>query len=111
MGKRNVSRCTVPARNEEVFVKVVNSNEQNSRQFAVNAYDKESENKTPLLVFAEDKQMKKDNLGPGSEKLYKIQTADVKNKIIFEIIQEGSGGGIGVSTNNKGLSNVVIRLK
>lgn len=55
--------------------------------------------------------MKKDNLGPGSEKLYKIQTADVKNKIIFEIIQEGSGGGIGVSTNNKGLSNVVIRLK
>lgn len=111
MSKRNVSRCTVSAKKEEVIVKVINSNEQNSRQFTVNAYDKDVETNKPLQVYVDDKLIKKDKLKPGEEKLYKIQTANVKNKIIYEIVQEGSGGGIGVSTNNKGLSNVVIRLK
>ncbi|KAF0818632.1 MULTISPECIES: hypothetical protein [unclassified Cytobacillus] len=110
MAKRNVSRCSIPAKGKEkLLVKIKNSSEENSRTFKLNAYDKDSETKESLSI--NDKPACQDTLGPGSEKVYTIDAAKVKSKVVMEIIQEKGGSGISVSSKNRGLYNALITLK
>ncbi|MRX72493.1 hypothetical protein GJU40_10080 [Bacillus lacus] len=111
MAKRNVSRCSIPAGGKtSILVKVKNSASQD-RTFSMNAFDKDSETKEALLISLDGKEINTDKLAPGTEKTYKVDTASVKKKVSFEIIQEKGGSGISVSSNVKGPSNVEITIK
>lgn len=113
MANRNISRCSIPAKNgqEKLLVKVKNSNDKTSRTFELNAYDKDSDTKESLPIFINNMPKNTDTLGPGSEQVYSIDATNVKRKVVFEIIQEKGGSGISVSTKNKGPSSVEISLK
>ncbi|RBP96098.1 hypothetical protein DFO70_102425 [Cytobacillus firmus] len=110
MAKRNVSRCSIPAKGKEkLLVKIKNSSEENSRTFKLNAYDKDSETKESLSI--NDNPSCEDTLGPGSEKIYRVDAAVVNTKVVLEIIQEKGGSGISVSSKNRGSLNALITLK
>ncbi|PWW32558.1 hypothetical protein DFO73_101823 [Cytobacillus oceanisediminis] len=113
MAKRKVSRCSIPAKNgkENLLVKIINSSEEKSRIFKLKAYDKDSETQESLPVFFNNKPKNEDTLAPGSEKVYSIDAAGVKRKVVLEIIQEKGGSGISVSSKNRGSSNIQITLK
>ncbi|MCM3197150.1 hypothetical protein [Priestia megaterium] len=116
MAKRSVSRCAISAKNtNNLYVTIKNTNEQFIRKFSVNVYDKESPIKTFLPIYLDDQLLNKDTLEPGTEKVYRIDVSNVKNKVIFEIIQEVSGSGISVATRKNNKSNnpsaAVLSLK
>ena len=99
MSQTNVSRCTIPTKkdNDNLYVKVKNNNEKLSRQFTMNVYGKDSATKELLPVYVDDQPTHVDTLGPGTEKVYRIDVSSVEGKVNFEIIQEMGGSGIKVS--------------
>lgn len=114
MSKRNISRCTIPvkkAKDNMLFVKVTNGNMDYSREFKMNAFDIDSLEKELLPVYVEENISDRDTLKAEEEKVYKIDVTGVKSKVVFEIIQEKGGSSIGVSSKNKGSSDVEIRFK
>ncbi|MCL7749895.1 hypothetical protein [Halalkalibacter alkaliphilus] len=114
MSKRNISRCAIPvkrAKDNMIYVKVVNQNADFRRKFLINAYDKDSASKDLLPIYVGETVKDNDSLGAGEEKVYKIDVTDIKRKVVFEIVQERGGSGIGVSSKNKGPFNVEIRFK
>ncbi|MDZ5474093.1 hypothetical protein SM124_20425 [Bacillus sp. 31A1R] len=111
MAKRNISRCSIPAKGKAILVKVRNSHTEQSRKFNLNAYDKDSDLKESLGIFLDGKPIKSDTLQPGTERIYKVDVANVKRKVSFEIIQESGGSGVSVSTKNKGPASVEISIK
>ncbi|MFM9278802.1 hypothetical protein [Paenibacillus jiagnxiensis] len=113
MSQTNISRCTLPAKkdSDSLYVEIRNSNEKFSRQFNLNAYDKNSSEKESLPVYVDDQLTLKDTLEPGSQKVYRIDVSKVDGKIVFEISQTKGGSGIKVSRNNKNPASVVLQLK
>ena len=113
MSKTNVSRCTLPTKKgkNHLYVKVKNGNQNLSRQFTINVYEKDSSTKESLPVYLDDQLIKKDTLDPGAAKVYKVDVSGVEGKVTFEIIQGKGGSGIRVSRNNKNQSSVVVQIK
>jgi hypothetical protein len=112
---RSVSSCKIPTNKSEtnLYVKIKNKNEQNSRQFKINVYDQDSPTKELLPVYVGDKLSHIDILGPGAERDYRIDVSGVESKVVFQIIQEtsGSGASMGSSKNSKGPAKVELRIK
>ncbi|MDT8862083.1 hypothetical protein N0O92_17880 [Alkalihalobacillus sp. MEB130] len=114
MAKRNISRCSVPvkrAKDNMLYVKVLNTSEAYSRNFKMRAYDKDAVSEESLPIYLDDKLIDKDKLGAGKEVIYVVDVENVKRKVVFEIIQEKGSSGIGVSSKNRGPVNVEIRFK
>ncbi|MBU5265652.1 hypothetical protein [Virgibacillus proomii] len=112
MSKTNVSRCTIPKKknNNNLYVKVKNMNENNSRKFDINVYDSDSPTKELLPVYVDKQLTHTDTLEPGAEKTYRIDVSSVGKRVVFEIAQKMGGSGIKVSRNNKSKS-VNIHIK
>ena len=113
MSKTNVSRCTIPTKkdNENLYVKVKNNNQNLSRQFTINVYEKDSSTKELLPVYLDDQLTHKDKLNPGAEKVYRIDVSSVKGKVIFEIMQTKGGSGIKVSRKSNSPTTVEVEIK
>lgn len=112
MSKTNVSRCTIPKKknNNNLYVKVKNMNENNSRQFNMNVYDSDSPTKESLPIYVDNQLTHTDTLEPGAEKAYRIDVSSVGKRVVFEISQKMGGSGIKVSRNNKS-KTVNIHIK
>nr|WP_144921163.1 hypothetical protein [Paenibacillus bovis] len=110
MSKTNISRCTVNAaeKDNSLSVKVINSNKTESRQFDIKVYKKETPNKL-LAVTPNSKE--ENQLRPGAEKIYTIDTSTTKGKLIFEISQYSGGSGLKVSKNSNRKHSLEIHLK
>lgn len=113
MSRTNVSRCTIPTKkdNDNLYVKVKNGNEQYSRQFEMNVYDKDSSTKESLPIYVDDQLTLSDTLEPGAQKEYRIDVSSVEGKVVFEIIQKSGGSGIKMSRNSKNPSTVELQIK
>lgn len=113
MSKINTSRCTIRKmdNNNDLFVEVKNLSENHSRQFTMNAYDKDLPTKKSLPIYVENELTQTDTLKPGGEKVYRIDASGVGKKVVFEIIQKKGGSGIKVSRNSKNPSSVVLHVK
>ncbi|MFB4162932.1 hypothetical protein ACE1TI_03615 [Alteribacillus sp. JSM 102045] len=113
MAKKNVSRCSIPVRNKkELYVKIKNNSAaQKPRKLNMNAYDKDSVEKESLPIYLNDQLIKADTLKYGEEKIYKIEAANVKRKVVFETTQIKGGSGLTVSSKNKGAIHAEIGIK
>ncbi|SDH96597.1 hypothetical protein SAMN05192534_11679 [Alteribacillus persepolensis] len=114
MSKKNVSRCAIPVRNNKryVYVKMKNNNvQQKPRKLTIKAYDKDSETKEALPIYYNDQLIETDTLAFEEEKIYKIDVANVKRKVVFEATQFKGGSGMSVSSKNKGAVNAEIGIK
>jgi hypothetical protein len=115
MGKRSVSTCRIPTDRsiETLTITIKNGNEIYSRPFKLKVYDQDSESKAMLPVYLDDTRITEDTIEPSEEKKYKIDVSNVDRKVVVQIIQENSGGGLkmGVSNSSKRPSNVQFQIK
>lgn len=112
MSTTNVSRCTIPTKNNNnLYVTVKNNNPNFSRQFTMKVYDKDSTTKELLPIYLDDQPTHTDTLEPGAEQVYRIDVSSVEEKVVFEIIKKMGGSGIKVSRNSKNSSAVQLQIK
>ncbi|MBR3120459.1 hypothetical protein M3638_04430 [Oceanobacillus profundus] len=115
MGKRSVSTCRIKTdqSQETLTVAIKNSNQKYSRPFKLNVYDEDSKTKEKLPVYLNEERITEDIIGPSEEKEYKINVSNADRKVVFQIIQENSGGGMkmGVSKSSKHPTHVEFQMK
>ena len=113
MSNISVSRCKIPTgeNSDSVYVKVKNVNQKISRQITLNAYSENSPTKESLPVYLDTQLTQIDTLEPETEKTYRIDTSNLKGKVIFEITQKMGSSGIRTLKNSKNPSLVELHLK